>query len=219
MIFITRECCSCDVFVLIISSCTQYKQVRVKLNLEKLENLQNLQSRLSAYKAGWDKWFVHTCLQQLFWTKEGRKEMFYLMTHSTHLRLYDIRHMVKDHSLREETSWCHLGYSFWLAARVLLYASSHRQDSTYHWLGALAGMRNSSMGPPWRINLTTHFHHEQTLIPWGLYITPRNWTLNYLFMKPTLNLLHWFLFTIPSYCYFIFWLFSLFSFKSNDLNS
>ena len=32
--------------------------------------------------------------------KEGRKEMFYLMTHSTHfiLRLYGVRHMVKDHS-------------------------------------------------------------------------------------------------------------------------
>ena len=31
---------------------------------------------------------------------QGRKEMFYLMTHSTHfyLRLYGIRHMVKDHS-------------------------------------------------------------------------------------------------------------------------
>ena len=29
-----------------------------------------------------------------------RKEMFYLMTHSTHfiLRLYGVRHMVKDHS-------------------------------------------------------------------------------------------------------------------------
>ena len=32
--------------------------------------------------------------------KEGRKEMFYLMTHTTHyiLRLYGVRHMVKDHS-------------------------------------------------------------------------------------------------------------------------
>ena len=45
------------------------------------------------------------------------------------------------------------GYSFRLAARVLVYASSHRQDNTYHGLcytsrGALAGMRDSSMGPP-----------------------------------------------------------------------
>ena len=46
-----------------------------------------------------------------------------------------------------------LGHSLRLTARVLLYASSHRQDSTYHSLcytnhGALAGMRHSSMGPP-----------------------------------------------------------------------
>ena len=36
----------------------------------------------------------------------GRKEMFYLTTHSTHfiLRLYGIRHMVKDHSDSEKGS-------------------------------------------------------------------------------------------------------------------
>ena len=46
-----------------------------------------------------------------------------------------------------------MGYSFRLAARVLLYASSHRLNNTYHGLcytsrGELAGSRNSSMGPP-----------------------------------------------------------------------
>ena len=85
------------------------------------------------------------------------KELFYLTTHSTHfiLRLYGVKHMVKDHSdsEREETRCRHMGYSFRLAARVLLYASTHRQDNTYHGLcytsrGALAGTRNSSMGPP-----------------------------------------------------------------------
>ena len=40
-------------------------------------------------------------------------------------------------------------YSFRLAARVLLYAPSHRQDKTYHGLcytsrGAHAGTRNSN---------------------------------------------------------------------------
>ena len=45
----------------------------------------------------------------------------------------------------------HMGYSFRLTARVLLYATSHRQDSTYHSLcytsrGALGGTGNSSMG-------------------------------------------------------------------------
>ena len=67
-----------------------------------------------------------------------------------------------------------MGFSFRLAARVLLYAPSHRQDSTYHDLcytsrGALAGMRNSSMGSPhegsirrpiapWANALTTELH-------------------------------------------------------------
>ena len=40
---------------------------------------------------------------------EGRKEMFYLTTHSTHfyLRLYGVRHMVKDHSYRERGNPAH----------------------------------------------------------------------------------------------------------------
>ena len=54
-----------------------------------------------------------------------------------------------------------MGYSFRLTARVILYAPSHKQNSTYHGLcytsrWALAGMRNSSMGPPWRIDPITH---------------------------------------------------------------
>ena len=83
--------------------------------------------------------------------KEGRKEMFYLMTHSTQL-IYG--YMVKDHSDNErKTCCCHIGYSFQLAARVLLYASSHRQDNTYLGLcytssGPLTETRNRSMGPP-----------------------------------------------------------------------
>ena len=76
--------------------------------------------------------------------------------------------------VRKETRCRHIGYSFRKTARVLLYASSHRQDSTYHGLcytsrGALAGTRNSSMGPPhegsirrpiapWANALTTELH-------------------------------------------------------------
>ena len=91
---------------------------------------------------------------------EGRKQMFYLTTHSTHF-IYG--YMESDIWLRtilivrKETRCRHIGYSYRLTARVLLYAPSHRQDSTYHSLcytsrGALAGTRNSSMGPPhvWR---------------------------------------------------------------------
>ena len=87
---------------------------------------------------------------------EGRKEIFYLTTHSTHF-IYgyiasDIWYMTIQ-IVREETRCCHMGYSFRLTARVLLYAPTPRQDSTYHNLcytsrGALASWRNSSMGPP-----------------------------------------------------------------------
>ena len=87
---------------------------------------------------------------------KGRKEMFYLTTHSTHF-IYG--YMTSDIWLRtilivrKETRCRHKGYSFRLTAKVLLYAPSHRQDITYHGLcytsrGALAGTRNRSMGPP-----------------------------------------------------------------------
>ena len=89
-----------------------------------------------------------TCLRE--------REMFYLTTHSTHF-IYG--YMASDIWLRtilrvrKETRCRHIGYSYRLTARVLLYAPSHRQDNTYHGLcytsrGALAGTRNSSMGPP-----------------------------------------------------------------------
>ena len=91
--------------------------------------------------------------------------MFYLTTHSTHF-IYG--YIASDIWLRtilivkKETRCHHIGYSYRLTARVLLYAPSHRQDNTYHSLcyacrGALAGMRNSSVGStPWRIDPTTH---------------------------------------------------------------
>ena len=84
--------------------------------------------------------------------------MFYLTMHSTHF-IYG--YMASDIWLRtilivrKETSCCHIGYSYRLTGRVLLYALTDRQDNTYDGLcytthGALAGTRNSSMGP------TTH---------------------------------------------------------------
>ena len=82
--------------------------------------------------------------------REGRKEgnvLFKDALNTFYLWLYGVRHMVKDHSDRsEETCSHHIGYSFRLAARVLLYASSQTQDSTYHGLcytsrGALVGTR------------------------------------------------------------------------------
>ena len=78
--------------------------------------------------------------------------MFYLTTRSTHF-IYG--HMASDIWLRtilivrKETCCHHIGFSFRLTARVLLYAPSHRQDSTYHSLcytsrGALATSMNTA---------------------------------------------------------------------------
>ena len=86
----------------------------------------------------------------------NEREIFYLTTHSTHF-IYG--YMATDMWLRtilivrKEIRCRHIGYSYRLTARVLLYAPSHSQDKTYHGLcytsrGALAGTRNSSMGPP-----------------------------------------------------------------------
>ena len=95
--------------------------------------------------------------------------MFYLTTHSTHF-IYG--YMASDIWLRtilivrEETRCRHIGYSYRLTARVLLYAPSHRQDCTYHGLcytshGAQAGTRNS----PMKDRSDDPLHHERTLLP------------------------------------------------------
>ena len=113
---------------------------------------------------------------------EREREMFYLTTHWTDF-IYG--YMASDIWLRtilivrKETRCRHIGYSYRLTARVLLYAPSHRQDSTYHGLcytshGALAGTRNSLMGPPregsiwqpiapWANALTTELHLAPTM--------------------------------------------------------
>ena len=96
---------------------------------------------------------------------KGRMEgnvLFNDTLNTFYLRLYGVRHMVKDHSDSERGNLLlpH-GLVFRLAARVALYSSYHRQDTTYHDLcftnrGALAWTRNSSMGPPGKIDPTTH---------------------------------------------------------------
>ena len=123
-------------------------------------------------KIKWLKWYQHLFfigaflfslfVSQVHFQKQRllpsyrEREMFYLTTHSTHF-IYG--YMASDIWLRtilivrKETCCRHIGYSYRLTARVRLYARSHRQDNTYHGLcytsrGALAGTRNSSVGPP-----------------------------------------------------------------------
>ena len=101
---------------------------------------------------------VNALLWSYFPLKEGRKCFILRCTQHILFKVIWLRTIL---IMREETRCRHIGYSFRLTARVLLYAPSHRPDNTYHGLcytscGALAGTRNSSMGPPWRINPTTH---------------------------------------------------------------
>ena len=101
--------------------------------------------------------FIYGYIALDIWLMEGWKEgnvLFNDALNAFYLRLYGVGHMVKDHSDSERETCCsHIGYSFRVTARILLYAPSHRQDSTYHGpcytsRGELAGTRNSSMGPP-----------------------------------------------------------------------
>ena len=88
-----------------------------------------------------------------FLRKEGNV-LFNDALNTFYLWLYGIKHMVKDHSDSErENPLPPHGLLSPISSKVFLYASSHRHDNTYHSLcytscGALAGMRNSSMGPP-----------------------------------------------------------------------
>ena len=71
-------------------------------------------------------------------------------------------YIVKDHLINERgnlLSPLH-GLLFLINSKWSWYAPSHWEDSTYHGLcwtscGALAGMRNSSMGPPGEIHSMT----------------------------------------------------------------
>ena len=80
--------------------------------------------------------------------------MFSLMTHSTHV-VYGSTVLYIMVKYLSETHHTFLR----VAARSILYVSSNRQDSTDHSFcytscGTLAGIRNSSMGPPWCIDPT-----------------------------------------------------------------
>ena len=68
---------------------------------------------------------------------EMREKYFILTMHSTHFIYgYMASHIWLRTILivRKETCCHHIGYSYRLTARVLLYAPSHREDSTYHSL-------------------------------------------------------------------------------------
>ena len=85
--------------------------------------------------------------------KEGNV-LFNDTLNTFYLRLYGVKHMVKDHSDSEKGNPLppHR-LLFPISSKGSFISPSHIQDSTYHGLcytsrGALAGTRNSSMGSP-----------------------------------------------------------------------
>ena len=82
-----------------------------------------------------------------------RNVLFNDALNTFYLRLYGVRHMVKDHSDSEKGNPLppHRLLLSINSKGSFLNAPSHRQDNTYHSLcytsrGALAGTRNISMG-------------------------------------------------------------------------
>ena len=91
--------------------------------------------------------------------KEGRQctEGKFIYSYLVSDTWYRITHVVRENLLPPPH-----GLLFPISSKgSCIYAPSHLQDSTHHSLfytncGALDGTRNSSMGPPWGINLITH---------------------------------------------------------------
>ena len=122
----------------------------------------------------------------------GGNVLFNDALNTFYLWLYGVRYMVRDHS-REETCCRHIGYSFRLAARVLLYSSSHREDNTYHSLcytsrAALVGTRNSSMGPPHEGSIWWPIAPWVNALTTELHLTPQSWTV---LLWKTGSVSHW----------------------------
>ena len=95
------------------------------------------------------------CLSQVvvLLIKEGRV-LFNDALNTFYLWLYGVGHIVKNHSDSERGNPLPPLRLFFLnSSKGSFYMHHPRQDSTYHGIcytsrGALAGTRNSSMGPP-----------------------------------------------------------------------
>ena len=106
---------------------------------------------------------------------EGRKEMLYLTTHSTHfiLRLYGVRHMVKVHSDSERGNllpprglFCfpiNSKGSFYMhhPTDMLAHTTVFVTPVVEHWLK----QKNSSICPPMMDRSDDPSHHERTFLP------------------------------------------------------
>ena len=96
--------------------------------------------------------------------KDGRKYILFNDTLNTfYFQLYGVGHMIKHHSAKMKTHYHHLDYSFQLAARILLYAPSNRQDKTYHSLCYTGWNKKQPNGSTMRDRSDDPSHQQQKL--------------------------------------------------------
>ena len=111
-----------------------------------------------------------------YWRRRKEGNVLFNDTLNTfYLRLYGVRHMVKDQNSEKGNPLLPHRLIFWLTARVLLYAPSHRQNITYHNLcytsdGALAGTRNS-----YRRRMHFIFKYENGCGRFEFLLSPLHW--------------------------------------------
>ena len=97
-----------------------------------------------------------SCKRFSFHSIKKKGNVLFDTLNTFYLWLYGVRHMVKDHSDSERGNP--------LPPHRLLFLISnmhHHTDRIAHTIafvtpGALAGMRNSSVGRPWRMDVTTY---------------------------------------------------------------
>ena len=106
------------------------------------------------------------------------REMIYLTTHSIHF-IYG--YMASDIWLRtilivrKETCCRHIGYSYRLTARVLLYAPSHRPHiprPLLHQSWSTGWNEKQLKGSTMKDRSDNPMHHERTLLPWNYISLP-----------------------------------------------
>ena len=88
-----------------------------------------------------------------FLRERERNVLFNDALNTFYLRLYGVRHMVKDHSDSEKGNPVSSHRLLLSINNKVVFYMHHPTEQTYHGLcytsrGALAGTKNSSMGPP-----------------------------------------------------------------------
>ena len=122
------------------------------------QNVVNCQNTIQLPIKAWtdDLAELHLALKA---NKDGNV-LFNDTRNTFYLQLYGIRHKQKDHSETERRN--PLLPLYWLVFTIrdlYTYHPTHRLVHTttcYTSCGAMAGMRNSWMGPQWGIHMTTH---------------------------------------------------------------